>query len=502
MPACDQYHVPQAIQEHIDYISPGIRLMAPMQGRYRRDLGTRGGKMTLDVSPAPAPAPATRQSASPRAETNLTGSLANCDVWITPACVAALYQIPAADKADPSNAMGIFEAYANPWDQLDLDLFFSTYTAELSNGPIPNGTHPINREIDGAVAETTNATESGAETMLDLCLAYPIVYPQDIVLWNADDPYYQSQADSNNGFLNTFLDAIDGSYCSYAAYGEEGDASFDPQYPDPQPNGYKGERQCGVYNSTNVLSISYGWQEVEIPIAYSKRQCNEWMKLGLQGVSVFIASGDAGVGAGLGQDSETGCLGPNEDIFNPTWPSNCPYVTSVGATKVYPGYTVNDPESAANDPVNYTRPIGGSRLVAYSSGGGFSNVYPIPEWQESAVATYFSDHAPSYKYYSALAEDAANPAHVNVTALAGDTGGIYNRLGRGIPDVAANGDNIADFTGGTLHAPAGTSASTPIFAAIVSLHSLSRRRGPKDCPPANTHQPTCRSTGSTRSGSR
>jgi hypothetical protein len=48
-----------------------------------------------------------------------------------------------------------------------------------------------------------------------------------------------------------FLDAIDGSYCTYSAYGETGDctveACLDPVYPDPNPGGYKGKLQCGVY---------------------------------------------------------------------------------------------------------------------------------------------------------------------------------------------------------------------------------------------------------------
>lgn len=29
MPACEQYHVPKYIQKHIDYITPGIKLLAP-----------------------------------------------------------------------------------------------------------------------------------------------------------------------------------------------------------------------------------------------------------------------------------------------------------------------------------------------------------------------------------------------------------------------------------------------------------------------------------------
>lgn len=59
------------------------------------------------------------------------------------------------------------------------------------------------------------------------------------------------------------------------------------------------------------------------------------MKLGLQGHSVFLASGDNGVGGPptFFFEADT-CLGPNNTIFNPAWPNNCPYVTNVGATKV------------------------------------------------------------------------------------------------------------------------------------------------------------------------
>lgn len=90
--------------------------------------------------------------------------------------------------------------------------------------------------------------------------------------------------------MNTFLDALDGSYCSYID-------PIDPVYPDPNPLGYQGKLQCGVYKPTNVISISYGEQEDDLPTAYQTRQCNEFMKLGMQGVSVVIASGDSGVAA-------------------------------------------------------------------------------------------------------------------------------------------------------------------------------------------------------------
>ena len=49
--------------------------------------------------------------------------------------------------------------------------------------------------------------------------------------------------------------------------------------------------------------------------------------------------------------------------------STCPYVTSVGATRMKPGSTVDDPEVAAM--VTFDPPKG-----PFYSGGGFSNIFP------------------------------------------------------------------------------------------------------------------------------
>jgi tripeptidyl-peptidase I len=63
------------------------------------------------------------------------------------------------------------------------------------------------------------------------------------------------------------------------------------------------------------------------------------------------------------------------------------------------------------------------------------------------VATYLQTSNPPYPYY----EGGQN---------IGKNGGLYNRLGRGYPDVAANGDNIAVFNEGNFTLEGGTSAST------------------------------------------
>ncbi|KAE8366529.1 peptidase S8/S53 domain-containing protein [Aspergillus caelatus] len=426
--ACEQYHVPASVQKHIDYVHPGVNLN-PSSGKASSSIRRRGSASRKTKLPAHGGRPIHKHDVK---GVNVT----NCDVSITPDCIRALYKIPSARAAPhPNNSLGIFEE-GDFYAQEDLDLFFKTFAKN-----IPQGTHPIPAFIDGAEAPVP-VGEAGGESDLDFELAYPIVHPQSITLYQTDDANWAS---NTTGFLNTFLDALDGSYCTYCAYGECGnDPSLDPVYPDD--GGYDGKLMCGVFKPTNVISVSYGEQEVDLPANYQQRQCMEFLKLGLQGVSVLFASGDNGVAGPPGDHgSVNGCLN-NGTVFSPAFPNSCPYITNVGATKVYPGHTVSQPESAVYDP---------DGIYSYASGGGFSNIYPIPDYQADAVATYFKDHNPPYPYY----EGAEN---------LGKNGGLYNRLGRGYPDVAANGDNIAVFNGGEFGSSGGTSASTPIFAAIIN----------------------------------
>ncbi|KAF2098918.1 putative protease S8 tripeptidyl peptidase I [Rhizodiscina lignyota] len=440
--ACDKYHLPSHIRQHVDYVTPGVKT-----SQLRK---TTSG-LSKRASPSFGWGPGHHRPPmwKPWHPGHGSQDLKDCDVTITPACIAALYHIPEpAKNVAPGNALGIFEE-GDFYAQEDLDLFFSNFTKY-----IPNGTHPTLKSIDGGVAPTTNVSNAGGESDLDFQLAYPIVYPQEIVVYQVDDIPYATFEIPTAGFGNTFLDALDGSYCNYTAFGVTGDDPvLDPTYPDPAPGGYKGPLMCGTYKPTNVISISYGVQEIDLPANYQKRQCNEFLKLGLQGTSVFVASGDTGV-AGVQSSNGTGpngCLGPKDNVFNPTNPNSCPYLTNVGATMITPGNTVNDPESAAFGLFH-------NNTVVFTSSGGFSNIYPIPDYQKSAVDTYFKEHNPPYPYYELL--DGFN------ASKAGD--GIYNRIGHGIPDVAANGLEIAVYVGGEAITEAGTSASSPIFAAIVT----------------------------------
>ncbi|KAF2761577.1 putative protease S8 tripeptidyl peptidase I [Pseudovirgaria hyperparasitica] len=451
LPACEEYYVPIHVQKHIDYVTPGIKLLAPPNApNSKHDLMRRTERKITPHKFYRPKGPIQFPSSS---------DLSKCDSTITPACVAALYSIPPAAssrKPNPSNVLGIYESEAQYYYQPDLDLFFSNFTPYIKNG-----THPTVISIDGGPGPTNNTSEAGGEVELDLQLAYPIVYPQGISIYQEDDAIYELDPNQTYTYgFNHLLDAIDGSYCTKSSYGETGDdPNLDPIYPDPAPGGYKGKTQCGVYKSTNVISFSYGGQEAHVPWAYQKRQCDEYLKLGLRGVSFIFASGDAGVGnypEPYSFDGPTGCLGPQGTIFNPTWPNNCPWVTNVGATKVYPGKTVFEPESAVFDPAGHPY------HVNFSSGGGFSNVYTVPDYQKSAVDTFFAKHNPPYKSYSAIVNN------TDLVGTLGSYGGIYNRIGRGIPDVAAVGDNIATYVGGEFGLSGGTSASCPIFASVVN----------------------------------
>jgi len=200
---------------------------------------------------------------------------------------------------------------------------------------------------------------------------------------------------------------------------------------------------CGKYRATKVISTSYTYTETTLSKAYATRQCNEYLKLGLLGVTFLYSSGDFGVAGNQGH-----CMNANHQdvssggtVFNPTFPGSCPYVLAVGATQV---------------------PVGGSasgREVAASfSAGGFSNYFSLPSYQASAVHTYYQNHNPGY----------------------GSNRYNNNQKARGYPDVSANGLNYLVAINGLFYYVWGTSASAPVFGSIITLINDARAaRGKK-----------------------
>lgn len=151
-------------------------------------------------------------------------------------------------------------------------------------------------------------------------------------------------------------------------------------------------RRAGGKSSNPVSTSPYRNHELticqqdDLPTNYQQRQCSEFMKLGMQGTSVIIASGDSGVAARSTDDGNAdGCLGKGE-VFNPDFPASCPYITAAGATFLPPGGNPNMDQEVA--------------VTRFPSGGGFSNIYPRPAYQNTAVNTYLTQHTPTYKTYN------------------------------------------------------------------------------------------------------
>ncbi|EAW21651.1 S53 family peptidase [Aspergillus fischeri NRRL 181] len=170
-----------------------------------------------------------------------------------------------------------------------------------------------------------------------------------------------------------------------------------------------------------VLSTSYGEDEQSVPESYSNATCNLFAQLGARGVSIIFSSGDSGVGSTCITND-----GTNRTRFLPVFPASCPFVTAVGGT-----YDVQ-PEKA----------------ISFSS-GGFSDRFPRPSYQDSSVQGYLEQ-------------------------LGSRWNGLYNPSGRGFPDVAAQATNFVVIDHGQTLRVGGTSASAPVFAAIVSRLNAAR----------------------------
>ncbi|KAK4445709.1 tripeptidyl-peptidase [Podospora aff. communis PSN243] len=182
----------------------------------------------------------------------------------------------------------------------------------------------------------------------------------------------------------------------------------------------------------HVLSISYADDELGIPRPYALKVCDLFAALSARGVSVFVATGDGGA-AGTGQTRCVSNDGQNRRMYVPTFPASCPYVTAVGATS------------------NIAPPLAGAD---YSS-GGFSNYFSRPVWQQAAVQPYVD--------YMVRTNDTERLP-------------LFNRTGRAMPDISAVGSAFQIYQNGNLQQVLGTSASTPVVAAMVALVNDARMR--------------------------
>lgn len=162
-------------------------------------------------------------------------------MYMTPKCIKNQYDIPDGALAQKGNEMGFFESDGDEWDQPDLDDFYT----KMKLDRIPQGHGPKNVNIDGADGPQTNQTLGGSESLLDLEMAIPIIYPQSSIV-------YQVQAipDPNNRNWNRnldyFLDIFSESFCK-----DNGDGN--------------GTLECNTQPVPNLLSISWlGGEDISL----------------------------------------------------------------------------------------------------------------------------------------------------------------------------------------------------------------------------------------------
>ncbi|EJU00428.1 subtilisin-like protein [Dacryopinax primogenitus] len=416
---CGSYSVPEHVSKHIDFITPTVHFDSPVNAH-------RQEKRKRDVEPGiaktigqPRIGTTPKQGAS-LSVPNIITELEQCGSQITPICLQSLYKMPFdLQLATSKNSYGIVEYTPQSYLATDLDMFFKQFLAKAV------GQRPTLDSIDGGEPQTElEGFGYNGESDLDLQYAMALVYPLNPTLFQAGDIV-------EGASFNNFLDAIDGTYCTY----EGGDdPTQDGVYPDPNGGGYEGTENCGTYAPTYVLSTSYAYNEADLTPFYEQRQCSEYAKLGLQGVTVLYSSGDNGVAGNDGQClTANGTYSASGTRFNPSFPGTCPYITSVGATQIKPNGTVFEAEEACE-------------TVIYS-GGGFSNVFPMPSYQASAVNSYFEKYPPPY------------------------TAAQYNnsRTVRGFPDISANGANYVIAIDGEFDLVYGTSCSSPTVGSVITL---------------------------------
>jgi len=204
-----------------------------------------------------------------------------------------------------------------------------------------------------------------------------------------------------------------------------------------------------------VVSMSWGWPEdrqCEIDSCsdskqYVTRVNNEFSKITGTGVTLLAASGDQGAPG----DSNPYCdntATPLSTIF----PGASPWVLSVGATMTNPQGSPNnwDFSSIPACQQQTCTTISSEVVCTYptsliTTGGGFSLYTPRPSWQSAAVTTYLN---------SGVALPPSN---------------TFTAANRGFPDVAANGHAYLIAIDGSLEQVDGTSCSSPVFGAVVSL---------------------------------
>ncbi|KAH9030898.1 subtilisin-like protein [Lactarius pseudohatsudake] len=363
------YGLPAALVEHVQNVAPTTHFGVPRTQR-QEPLMRRGGA-TREQTKVPGEDPGT--------------VLSSRDQYVTPSFLRTFYKTSTyVPLAAGWNMLGD-AGYLGSWPSLDdLRLFMNQYRFDATDA-----TYRVVQIKGGGY----NPNNPGNEANLNMQYTSAIAYPTTHIFYSTGG----SLADTTLGdpFIN-WLDYV-----------------------------------LGQLSVPQTVSTPYSTPEYKVPPDYATHVCTLFARLGARGASVLFSSGNDGVGRGncLVQDSS----GNSRFQFLPTFPSTCPWVTSVGGTTGY------NPEIAAS-----------------LSGGGFSALFLRPPYQNNFVPSFLRNLGNQYQ-------------------------GFYNPGGRGVPDIALQAMDFPIIVKGEHWTSSGTSCATPTAAGIISLlndYRISNGRSP------------------------
>jgi tripeptidyl-peptidase-1 len=311
------------------------------------------------------------------------------DDYTTPSCVRSIYNI--TYTAEPNRtSFGVYATEAASFDPNDLQKFLQTY-----NKPAADAYAQYEVVGTGDPANGEPGLESRIETALGTQTALGLAWPARGILYNLGGVFGPTIGETYDPFVRFLQDLM--------------------------------------HNETvpTVVVFTESVAENRMNEDYARSLCTMFQNIGARGVSLVFSSGNNG--AQGDQPTEA-----HAQIFEPKFPASCPYVTSVGGT------TDMSAETAATQST-ITGAINKAGFTA--SGGGFSNYFSRPSYQDNAVPAYISDHVPdSYR---------------------GKSG--FNASGRGIPDVSAFSTNCPVSSSNLTLGIGGTSGAAPRWAAVITL---------------------------------
>ena len=311
---------------------------------------------------------------------------------VTPDCVKQVYNITYKPKPDRTS-FGVYGTEAASFSETDLKAYLKSYNPDAASA---GATYEV--VGSGDPGETDGGIEASFETALDTQTLLGIAWPAKGIFYNNGGVFgpTSSRGKTYDRFVSFLQDLI---------------------HNDTVPS---------------VVSFSESMPENMMDAAYAQRLCGMMAQVGARGVTLLFSSGNNGPSG----DMPTG---KHDRIFETEFPASCPFVTAVGGT------TDMVDEVGATKKTLAGSGIGGSGFTA--SGGGFSALFPRPDYQNGIVDKYISDHVP--KDYESKSG--------------------YNASGRGVPDVSAFSSNVLANVAGLAIGIGGTSAATPIWGAVVAL---------------------------------